>query len=135
MREAPGATRIPRLANKSDWIARTHAAAFELIHRHRYREADFVVVTEEMSRQGISLSAASFYPSSWCERFSSFGSSWVRRVDAGVTLHWPDGTDYWGEAYDATDPICLLAEVRFWESLTDEDMRRLCAWEPEAANG
>jgi hypothetical protein len=63
------------------------------------------------------------YPRRWADHMHNGAlGGWVaeRSIPDGLTLYWPKGVDHNGEAYDADDPILLLAELQWWDTMPDE---------------
>ena len=118
-------THIPLIVNQRDWISRTRTARDLLISmKAGIHVVDFIEVDDELRTGGISMGWCPAYPSSWCETYGP----WLRDdiFPDGLVLHWPSGTDYCGEGYDATDPILYLADLQFWSSMTADEFRALC---------
>ena len=117
-------------ADTADWVARTHAAAERLIAEHNYRREDFVTIGED---DDVTLDfSPGQMPDDWGEHVrrdedGTVVSGWVREdcVPVGLTLFWPQGTDWSGEAHDPLDPEWLLRDIEFWMQMTTEEIRAL----------
>jgi hypothetical protein len=111
-----------KIASQQDWVEKTAKAAETLIKEHGFHPSCFHVCTIESEP---SLSWCEDYPENFKDIFLGKTRDWIsREVAVGVTLHWPDGVDFCGEAYDPQDPIDILAELEFWKSPESEDWAR-----------
>lgn len=120
---------IPLVVGKPDWIARTKTARDLLIAAHGFRSDDFVTVDASLRDDvGISMNWCPTYPRAWRDCFLGRPRNWIAEeaFPLGLTLFWPSGLDICDEAYDPQDPIFILAEVLFWENMTEAEFRSLC---------
>lgn len=119
------------ITSAQDWIEQARKAKEILIAEHGLREADFFTIKTKEDAEDVCLGWHSDYPETWGEhiRKSEDGEKiihgWLKAscIPKGLVVHWPEGTDFNGEGYDATDAVQYLHELLFWKNLGDEEMR------------
>lgn len=109
---------IDPIKDAPDWIARSAAAKARLVAEFGYRGEDFIVVADRDEHEA-SMNWSAVYPTGWNRH------GWLRSIPYGVTLWWPAGTDFSGEAYDADDPLFILSECEFWRDVTPEQIAEM----------
>lgn len=110
-----------KIRGKGDWVRRSRRARDLLIARHGFRAKDFYEVTA--TEGDPTLGMHELYPAHFAGRRRSWSRRWrvVERVPLGMIVYNP-GPDYWGEAGDDIDPICLLADLEFWAGLSETEI-------------
>ncbi len=119
------------ITSAQDWIEQARKAKEILIAEHGLQEADFFTIKTKDDAEDVCLSWNSDYPEAWGERIRKsedgkkiiFGWLKASCIPKGLVVHWPEGTDFNGEGYDATDTVQYLHELLFWQNLSDEEMR------------
>jgi len=118
-----GALIIPtRVYSKKQWITLSKRCRAELVEKHRFNPDDFCRVGDDKP----SMNWSGMYPREWRYPFKHTEANWLKdsAIPAGLIVHWPRGTDYFGEAYDANDPAYMLADVQYWENFDFEAYHR-----------
>jgi len=127
------------ITSAQDWIEQAQKAKEILIAEHGLREADFLTIETREDAESACLGWCGDYPEAWGEhiRKSDDGkliiSGWLKAscIPKGLVVYWPEGTDFNGEGYDATDAVQYLSETLFWQNISDEEMRDMFIVHPD----